>query len=124
MDIATCVKPYHCTCFFLNLFQLNYCTTTLYTSFPLTVGGNALLLVVLGIHDGFTGIFFVLFSFVGSLLSFFTNIVVCKIVVISCSHCDLHIVVFKFQTSPLFFYVVCKFKLYSISFVVSKFFEI
>jgi hypothetical protein len=33
-----------------------------YTSFP-TVGGNALLLVVFGIHDGFTGFFFVLFSF-------------------------------------------------------------
>jgi hypothetical protein len=82
MDVATCVKPNHCTCIFFYLFQLNYCTTTLYTSFPSTVGGNALLLVVLGIHDGFTGFFFVLFSFVGSLLSFFTNILVCKIVVI------------------------------------------
>jgi hypothetical protein len=82
MDVATCVKPHHCTCFFLELFQLNYCTTTLYTSFPLTVGGNAVLLIVLGVHDGFTGFFFVLFSFVGSLLWFFTNIVICKIVVI------------------------------------------
>jgi hypothetical protein len=66
--------------YFIYLFQLKYRTTTLYTSFPLTVGGNALLLIVLGIHDGLTGFFFVLFSFVGSLLFFFTNILVCKIV--------------------------------------------
>jgi hypothetical protein len=67
--------------FFLIFFNSIIAPQHFYTSFPLTVGGNALLLVVLGIHDGFKGFFFVLFSFVGSLLSFFTNIVVCKIVV-------------------------------------------
>ncbi len=83
--------------------QLTYhCTTTLYTSFPLTMGGNALLLVVQGIHDGFTGFFFVLFSFVGcscsSLTLWFARLLLSSVVILIC------ILLFS-NFKPLFFFL-------------------